>query len=399
MSIHILLQPNSVTLVVHLCLHVASAFLLLCSTSCLGSQYENCQSNNTCGDFHFSYPFGKNNSGCGDPRFQLECAPGDQGANPLLNIYGDEYHILEPSILDNTSNNAITIVHANKWKSSCNLFANYDNLWSGSYFHIRPNTSFNLSFWGDCNESLMNNYIVSTLYQGRFCGDVWYYSLSPEAISTRVCQWHLQIPTSLNLSINGDSLPGQEQSIKDIGFQVTWDVGQNRSQRCGACLESKGTCGYNILEPTRFLCYCPDGSSHLDKCLESGRDQNKTAIVIGCSFGGVGLAAIAILLLTFYAKRKMHPGGSNSMVEKFLQDYAHEMPTRYSPSQLKKMTNNFAEKLGEGGYGVVYKGKLRNGVPVAVKLLDRHRHSEIQFMNEVATIGRVHHFNLVRLVG
>ena len=94
------------------------------------------------------------------------------------------------------------------------------------------------------------------------------------------------------------------------------------------------------------------------------------------------------------------PRSSTSRVEKFLKEYAYEMPTRYSQSDLKRMTNNFTEKLGEGGYGVVYKGKLRNGALVAVKLLDWHRHSEsTQFMNEVATIGRVHHVNLVRLLG
>jgi hypothetical protein len=45
------------------------------------------------------------------------------------------------------------------------------------------------------------------------------------------------------------------------------------------------------------------------------------------------------------------------------------------------------------------KRKLQKGALVVFKPLDRHRHNEIQFMNEVATIGRVHHFNLVHLVG
>jgi len=116
----------------------------------------------------------------------------------------------------------------------------------------------------------------------------------------------------------------------------------------------------------------------------------------------VALTAIAIVLfLRFYAKSKKHPPprSSISKVETFLKEYAYQMPTRFSQSEVKKITNNFAEKLGEGGFGVVYKGKLSNGALVAVKLLDRHRHSETQFMNEVATIGRVHHVNLVRLLG
>eukprot|EP00253_Pinus_taeda_P020439 PITA_20439 len=126
-------------------------------------------------------------------------------------------------------------------------------------------------------------------------------------------------------------------------------------------------------------------------------------IVIGCSIGGLALIAIAVLFLWYCAKRRKQPlrppRSSDSKVEKFLEQYAYEMPTRYSQSQLKKMTNNFAEKLGEGGFGVVYKGKLQNGALVAVKLLDRHRHGETQFMNEVATVGRIHHVNLVRLLG
>eukprot|EP01018_Ginkgo_biloba_P034570 Gb_34169 [translate_table: standard] len=87
-------------------------------------------------------------------------------------------------------------------------------------------------------------------------------------------------------------------------------------------------------------------------------------------------------------------------VENFLKQHAHETPIRYSFRQLKKATNNFREKLGEGAFGTVSKGKLSNGFAVAVKVLrDRSSQSEEQFMNEVGTIGRIHHINLVRLLG
>ncbi len=95
----------------------------------------------------------------------------------------------------------------------------------------------------------------------------------------------------------------------------------------------------------------------------------------------------------------MMNSGSIVKVENFLQSYIHQMPTRYSFSQLKKITNSFADKLGEGGFGVVCKGKLRSGLLVAVKVLDQSRQSEKQFMKEVATMGTIHHVHLVRLMG
>ncbi|KAM3285490.1 hypothetical protein P3S67_024289 [Capsicum chacoense] len=75
------------------------------------------------------------------------------------------------------------------------------------------------------------------------------------------------------------------------------------------------------------------------------------------------------------------------------------MPIRYDYSNIKRMTRSFKEKLGEGGYGSVYKGKLRSGRDVAVKMLSKPKDGGQDFMNEVATIGRIHHVNVVGLVG
>ncbi|WMV16377.1 hypothetical protein MTR67_009762 [Solanum verrucosum] len=63
------------------------------------------------------------------------------------------------------------------------------------------------------------------------------------------------------------------------------------------------------------------------------------------------------------------------------------------------MTRGYKEKLGEGGYGSVYKGKLQSGRDVAVKMLNKPKAGCQDFMNEVATIGRIHHVNVVGLVG
>ena len=55
--------------------------------------------------------------------------------------------------------------------------------------------------------------------------------------------------------------------------------------------------------------------------------------------------------------------------------------------------------MGEGGYGTIYKGKLSNEVFVAVKILNDSKENGEEFINEVRTMGRIHHINVVRLVG
>ncbi|KAB1205595.1 hypothetical protein CJ030_MR7G017772 [Morella rubra] len=63
------------------------------------------------------------------------------------------------------------------------------------------------------------------------------------------------------------------------------------------------------------------------------------------------------------------------------------------------MTNFFKDKLGQGGYGGVYKGKLLDGSLVAVKFLKESRGTGEEFINEVASIGRTSHVNIVTLMG
>ncbi|XP_051223221.2 rust resistance kinase Lr10-like [Lolium perenne] len=86
-------------------------------------------------------------------------------------------------------------------------------------------------------------------------------------------------------------------------------------------------------------------------------------------------------------------------VEMFLKTYGTSKPTRYTFSEVKKIARRFKVKVGQGGFGSVYKGELPNGVPVAVKVLENSTGEGEVFINEVATIGLIHHANIVRLVG
>ncbi|XP_016458326.2 G-type lectin S-receptor-like serine/threonine-protein kinase At1g34300 [Nicotiana tabacum] len=74
-------------------------------------------------------------------------------------------------------------------------------------------------------------------------------------------------------------------------------------------------------------------------------------------------------------------------------------PKRFSFSEIKTATNNFIDKIGKGGFGDVYKGKLNDGRVVAVKCLKNVTGGDAEFWAEVTIIARMHHLNLVRLWG
>ena len=86
-------------------------------------------------------------------------------------------------------------------------------------------------------------------------------------------------------------------------------------------------------------------------------------------------------------------------VEAFLRSCGSLAPKRYSYSDIKKMTNSLACKLGQGGFGSVYKGEISDGHLVAVKLLSELKSNGEEFINEVASISRTCLVNIVTLLG
>nr|CAB3487587.1 unnamed protein product [Digitaria exilis] len=74
----------------------------------------------------------------------------------------------------------------------------------------------------------------------------------------------------------------------------------------------------------------------------------------------------------------------------------------FTITELEKATENFnfSKIIGEGGYGRVYRGIIEDGAEVAVKLLTRkHQNRDREFIAEVEMLSRLHHRNLVKLIG
>ncbi|KAI5554971.1 hypothetical protein BDE02_19G049700 [Populus trichocarpa] len=101
--------------------------------------------------------------------------------------------------------------------------------------------------------------------------------------------------------------------------------------------------------------------------------------------------------------KKQKPGDGNKMEEDRDNVEIGDIETQsFTFRELATATRNFRQEclLGEGGFGRVYRGTLAStGQVVAVKQLDRNGLQRNEFLGEVLTLSRLHHPNLVNLIG
>ncbi|KAI9169768.1 hypothetical protein LWI28_017365 [Acer negundo] len=143
------------------------------------------------------------------------------------------------------------------------------------------------------------------------------------------------------------------------------------------------------------------------KLIFAGNAKGQILIVSVVAITITGIGVWIILALCF--KKRLSSDNSTVFwkkkckdyqnIEAFLRNYGSLAPKRYNYSDIKRMTNSFKHKLGEGGYGGVYKGKLLDGRNVAVKVLNGSKGNGEDFINEVASISRTSHVNIVGLFG
>nr|XP_028950172.1 rust resistance kinase Lr10-like isoform X2 [Malus domestica] len=135
------------------------------------------------------------------------------------------------------------------------------------------------------------------------------------------------------------------------------------------------------------------------KCIQWRKPSNTWKLVV--TGGILGSLLLVLLMIAAYrvysADRKEKE--SRLRIERFLEDYKALKPSRYSYADIKRITNQFKDKLGEGAYGTVFKGMLSSEFFIAVKVLNSSKGDGEEFVNEVRTMGHIHHVNVARLVG
>ncbi|XP_061999010.1 rust resistance kinase Lr10-like [Rosa rugosa] len=163
---------------------------------------------------------------------------------------------------------------------------------------------------------------------------------------------------------------------------------------------------YNVLSVPSIMSW---SQPNCTKCEAAGKmcrlKNNNTKSEVECIDlrKGSTLGSLVFLLLVA-AAYKIYSYDRNERenrlkIERFLEDYVALKPSRYSYADIKRITHQFKENLGQGAYGTVFKGKLSSECFVAVKVLNSSAGNGEEFINEVGTMGHIHHVNVVRMVG
>ncbi|KAM3749456.1 hypothetical protein ACB098_05G186100 [Castanea mollissima] len=131
-----------------------------------------------------------------------------------------------------------------------------------------------------------------------------------------------------------------------------------------------------------------------------GKESNSSQTTIVVVVTTISAAVLIISICICIYLRKRNP---RTKVESEAEDEISAVGSlQFDFGTIRLATQNFsdANKLGEGGFGIVYKGKFSNGQEIAVKRLSRNSsQGEVEFKNEVMLVAKLQHRNLVRLLG
>ncbi|KAF0892577.1 hypothetical protein E2562_016873 [Oryza meyeriana var. granulata] len=163
----------------------------------------------------------------------------------------------------------------------------------------------------------------------------------------------------------------------------------------------KGTCCIPIqgyYGPTiSALSITPDFTPTVGNTAQQNKTTSKTGVIVGVVVGVTVFCLVALVGIFVWRQKRR----KLSLEQQELYSIVGR-PNVFSYSELRSAAENFSSsnRLGEGGYGAVYKGKLTDGRVVAVKQLSQTSHQgKKQFATEIETISRVQHRNLVKLYG
>ncbi|KAL2941311.1 LEAF RUST 10 DISEASE-RESISTANCE LOCUS RECEPTOR-LIKE PROTEIN KINASE-like 2.1 [Bienertia sinuspersici] len=371
---------------------------LLVPVLCSDNFYSTCGSIlYSCGSVqNIGYPFWGNNRHrpkyCGMPEYLLTCK------NNTVSIKAVQ------SILS-----SLSVVSINT--DSLTLVVSQKNLLDYCYLQDKNNTRLSnlkvvadhsINLYYGCSSNCTSRYSYNCDDRTNNNGSTYYYFDKPSYnVSSKSCS----CKDSVSIPINRrglDELRSSTDNESLSSIMTKWPevkIGYTvKMAECFKCEQSGGRCGSppDDGSSNQFICYCPDGPQPLVCGISSG--------IVALVLGIVMFAALVYSARKRSTSKKLSFLWSNTKkrnqnIEAFLKSYGSIVPKRYTYANIKKITNSFKDKLGEGGYGCVYKGRLHDGRLVAVKKMKILKGDGKDFINEVLSISRTNHVNVVTLLG
>ncbi|XP_070673505.1 G-type lectin S-receptor-like serine/threonine-protein kinase At1g61370 isoform X1 [Malus domestica] len=362
----------------------------------------NCTQTFDCGPFrNLTYPFtgGSRPSYCGPPEFHLSCVDD----SPELTIASLSYRVLKL----NPVHQNLTLARSDLWNSTCtDKLAN--STLESVFFSYDEDDDMDVTIFYGCNSTLITpkpkNWFLCDL---NLTFDDAYYVIGPVPVDPIMsgfkCSVGITVPilkTTAAVLVANRSLFGEAIMT---GFNVNYT--NPYEKQCAKCLNVNGLCGFDS-DKNRPVCICgnrvcnPAGKGKPIKLIAS--------LAVVCFIGVLG--AIVFGFCRMRAKQKGHIKLTRKHIKitrDTLQEYIggkHDLSELmiYDFDSILVATDNFSieNKLGQGGFGPVYWGKLAEGKEIAVKKLSSTSgQGVVEFKNEMLLISNLQHKNLVRIMG
>ncbi|XP_027343290.1 LEAF RUST 10 DISEASE-RESISTANCE LOCUS RECEPTOR-LIKE PROTEIN KINASE-like 1.2 [Abrus precatorius] len=398
-----LLMDETIHMIVSIFLTSSLFLLITCPTSICQEENKHveCSKPYTCGQiYNIYYPFwGENRSSyCGsNHQFRLKC---EAHQNTSIQLGSQNFQVLHIDQVGYT----MQMVRTGLVYDHCSSLA-LTNTSLNSNLFLYTSSVRNITIFYGCPSSMLSNTTHSFPCQEGGNKSVFYGD--PTTTRVQDCEGvRIEVQVTQELTQDG-GIEGLNKALSE-GFQVNYI---SDGQLCLKCILTNGTCGAN--DKSQFSCFCPDGTEALDCSLhQSNRWNWKRKVGIGVGAAVITSITVGTAFYIYYHKKKKHLVVSSSVLSRgissgpFLEDLEKGCKCIglhfFTYGELEEATNYFdpARELGDGGFGTVYFGKLRDGRLVAVKRMYENSYKRVeQFMNEIEILTGLHHQNLVSLYG
>ncbi|XP_045787010.1 probable LRR receptor-like serine/threonine-protein kinase At1g07650 isoform X1 [Trifolium pratense] len=337
----------------------------------------------------------KRNFPCSDPRhYSLHINCGGNEANVSDKIYNADIERKGASMFYSTQDWALSSTGSfmdNDIDSDPYIVTNTSRLLNVSQTDSKLYTTarvspLSLTYYGLC--MINGNYTVKL----HFSEIIFVSDRSFNSLGRRIFDVYIQGNLVLkDFDIEREAGGAEKPIVKKFNASVTQNTLKIQFYWAG-----KGTTGI----PTRGV-YGPLVSAiSVDPNFKPPSDHGNRTKVIILAVGITSGVLVVVLIMLIVLRRKGLLGGKDPVYKELR---GIDLQTGlFTLRQIKEATKNFdaANKLGEGGFGSVYKGQLPDGTVIAVKQLSsKSKQGNREFVNEIGMLSGLQHPNLVKLHG